>query len=218
MAERLTDRMVKGLAPPKAGNELIFDDVVRGLAIRTTAAGAKAFALNYRRKADGLQRRYTIGSYPEWTVAAAREEAKHLKRLIDGGADPVGEHRADREAPTVNDLCDRFEEEQLPRRRRSTQADYRSMLRVHIRPGLGNRKVATLAYSDVDALHRTITKQSGPYRANRVIALVSKLCSLAMQWKWRPDNPCQGVERNVESKRKRYLSGCRARTAFEGTR
>jgi integrase len=39
-----------------------------------------------------------------------------------------------------------------------------------------------------------------------VIALTSKLCSLAMQWKWRADNPCRGIERNVESKRKRYLS------------
>jgi hypothetical protein len=28
----------------------------------------------------------------------------------------------------------------------------RSMLRVHVRPGLGKRKVATLAYSDIDAL------------------------------------------------------------------
>jgi hypothetical protein len=31
----------------------------------------------------------------------------------------------------VDDLCDRFELEQLSRRRASTQADYRSMLRVH---------------------------------------------------------------------------------------
>jgi integrase len=80
------------------------------------------------------------------------------------------------------------------------------MLGVHIRPALGKRKVSTLAYSDVDALHREITKGSGPYRANRVIALVSKLCSLAVQWHWRADNPCKGIERNDEAKRKRYLT------------
>jgi integrase len=81
------------------------------------------------------------------------------------------------------------------------------MLRVHIRPALGKRKVATLNFSDMDALHRQLTKASGPYRGNRVLALVSKLCSLSVQWHWRTDNPCKGVERNDEAKRKRYLTG-----------
>jgi integrase len=207
MVERLTDRLVKGLPAPATSNKLTYDDLVRGFAARTTAAGAKAFVLDYRRKADGLKRRHTIGSFPDWTTLAAREEAKRLKREIDGGADPVGEQRADREAPTINDLCDRYEAEQLPKRRASTQRDYRSMLKVHIRAGLGKRKVVTLAYSDIDELHRDITKQSGPYRANRVIALVSKLCSLAVQWHFRADNPCRGIERHTEEPRKRYLTG-----------
>src|SRR6516165_6447001 len=115
MGERLTDRLVKGLPAPTTGNKLTRDDLVRGFAARTTAAGAKAFVLDYRRKADGLKRRITIGAFPDWTTLAAREEAKRLKREIDGGADPVGEQRADREAPTINDLCDRYEAEQLPK-------------------------------------------------------------------------------------------------------
>jgi site-specific recombinase XerD len=207
MAERLTDRLVKGLPAPATGNKLTRDDLVRGFAARTTAAGAKAFVLDYRRKTDGLKRRITIGGFPDWTTQAAREEAKRLKREIDGGADPVGQQRADREAPTVNDLCDRFVSDYLPRKRASTQADYQSMLRTHVRPGLGKRKVAALTYADVDGVHRTITKRSGPYRGNRVLALVSKLCSLAVQWHWRTDNPCKGIERNVEDARKRYLTG-----------
>src|SRR5882762_10014438 len=78
---------------------------------RQTAAGARAFVLNYRRKSDGRERRWTIGSFPNWTTGAARDEAKRLKRLIDGGADPVGEHQGERSAPTVADLCERFEKE-----------------------------------------------------------------------------------------------------------
>jgi integrase len=207
MALRLTDRVIKELPAPPTGNRIHYDDIVKGLGARITAAGNRGFILNYRRKADGLERRYTIGTFPEWTVAAAREEAKRLRRAIDGGADPVGEHKADREAPTVNDLCDRYEEEQLPKRRASTQRDYRSMLGLHIRPGIGKHKAATLAYADVDKLHRAVTKSAGPYRANRVLALVSKLCSLAMQWHLRTNNPCRGIERHTEAKRKRYLSG-----------
>jgi integrase len=207
MAQRLTNRIVRGLPVPAAGNRIFYDDAVTGFGCRVTAAGARAFVLNYRRRSDGLERRFTIGSFPEWSVAGAREEAKALRRAIDAGKDPVGDHREERQSPTINDLCDRYENEQLLKRRTSTQLDYKSMLSVHIRPALGRRKVATLAYSDVDALHREITRSSGPYRANRVIALVSKLCSLAVQWQWRTDNPCKGIERNDEAKRRRYLTG-----------
>jgi integrase len=207
MAQHLTDKIVRDLKLPIRGNRPHYDATVKGFGIRITAKGARSFIQRYRRRSDGTERTYTIGSFPDWSTTAAREEAKRLKREIDGGADPVGEERENREAPDVNDLCDKFEAEQLSRRRASTQVVYKSMLRVQIRPTLGKRKVATLAYEDVDALHREVTKQSGPYQANRVLALVSKMCSLAVQWKWRPDNPCRGIERNVESKRKRYLTG-----------
>jgi integrase len=205
--QKLTDRVVKALEPPPVGNRITYDSVVKGYGARITAASAIALVLNYRRKVDGSEHRWTIGAWPDWSVVAGREEAKRLKRLIAGGADPVGEHREQREAPTVNDLLDRFEEEHLPRKRASTAADYESMLRVHVRPALGKRKVAALSFSDVDALHRSLTKHSGPYRANRTIAVLSKACSLAVQWKWRPDNPCKGIERNDEAQRKRYLTG-----------
>src|SRR5215471_187105 len=95
---RLTDRAIKSLPLPASGNEITFDTLVKGLGVRVTAAGARSFILTYRRK-DGLQRRTTIGAFPDWTVAAAREEAKRLKRDIDGGGDPVGKERAEREAP-----------------------------------------------------------------------------------------------------------------------
>jgi integrase len=206
MAQRLTDRLVNGFSPPTAGNRIFYDDVVGGFGCRVTAAGTRAFVLNYRRRSDGLERRYTIGSFPEWTVAGARDEAKLLRRAIDAGDDPVGKHRDQRQAPTINDLCDRYEVEQLPKRRVATQRDYKLMLAAHIRPALGKRKVGTLSFADVDGMHRQITKENGPYQANRVIALMSRLCSVAVQWRWRTDNPCKGIERNDEVKRKRYLT------------
>ena len=104
MAERLTDRMVKGLAPPKAGNELIFDDV--GSRSRYQNDGRRRESLcaqlqtPQRRSAAPLHHR----AVSRLDGCGAREEAKRLKRVIDGGGDPVGEHRAEREAPTVNDL------------------------------------------------------------------------------------------------------------------
>jgi integrase len=72
-------------------------------------------------------------------------------------------------------------------------------------------KVAEVAWADVDALHRKITKAGRKTQANRVVAVASKMFSLAIRWKMRPDNPARGVERNAEQKRKRYPSATELR-------
>src|SRR5262245_13078921 len=135
---RLTDTAIKQLPAPARGNKVTWDDTVRGFGIRITAADARAFVLNYRRQADGRERRITIGSFPDWTTVAAREEAKRLKREIDGGADPIGEDEAARAAPTMADLCTRFLNEYVPRKRPATQRDYRRQVSSVILPAIGD--------------------------------------------------------------------------------
>jgi integrase len=203
---RLTDKIVKQLHAPERGNKVTYDAAVKGFGCRVTAAGGRAFVLNYRRKADGRERRFTIGSFPDWSTAAAREEAKRLKREVDGGADPVGADQESRAAATVADLADRFLQEYAPRKRSSTQRDYRQQIAVDIKPAIGRMKVATVSYADIDALHRKISARA-PVHANRVLALLSRMFSLAIRWSLRTDNPVKGVERNQEHKRQRYLTG-----------
>jgi integrase len=164
--------------------------------------------------------RFTIGSFPDWTTGAAREEAKRLKRGIDGGADPVGDLLENRAAPTVADLCARFEVEYLPRKRVSTQRDYRQQISVDIVPAIGRLRVAAVTFADIDALHRKISARA-PTHANRVLALLSRLFSLSIRWHMRPDNPVRGVERNPEHKRHRYLTAgelARLATVLDGLR
>jgi integrase len=207
MAEKLTDRIVKALVIPAKGSRIVYDQAVAGFGCRITAAGSRAFVLNYRCRADGRERRYTIGGYPDWSTGAARDEAKRLKRAIDGGADPVGELQAKRSAPTVNDLCDRFVEDHLDKLRPSTASDYRSRIDKILRPRLGKLKVAAVAFADIEDLHRHVTRERGPYSGNRTVALLLKLFNQAIRWQWRSNNPAKGIERNPEHKRQRYLSG-----------
>src|SRR6516164_9869142 len=205
MAQRLTDRAVKSVPAPDTGNKVHYDDLVRGFGIRVTTAGARSFVLDYRRRSDALQRRVTIGQFPDWSTAAAREEAKRLKREVDGGADPVGEYREARAAATVADLCDRFERDYIPRKRSSTQQSYRQQIAADIRPAFGRMKVAAVSVADVDAWHRKMSTRA-PIHANRALAALSRMFSLAIRWGLRSDNPCKGIERNQEHKRRRYLS------------
>jgi integrase len=210
-AGKLTDQLLRKLPAPTTGNRITYDrgnDAVRGFGIRVTAGGARSFVLNY--VIGGRERRLTIGAYPEWSATAAREEAKRLKREVDTGHDPLGERVAYREAPTVDELCERYLEEHAAKKRAA--AEDRRMIDRTVRPELGARKVAEITYTDIDRLHRKLTKTSArkktgaPYAANRLLALLSKMFSLSIRWGMRSDNPAKGVERNNEERRYRYLS------------
>src|SRR5262249_35845677 len=118
---KLTNREIAKLPIPATGNKITYDRELRGFGIRIKTRRNRSFVLKYRRKDDGRERRYTIGEFPTWEVGPAREEAKRLRRSIDAGGDPVGERKETRSAPTVADLCARFEEEHLPRKRQWTR-------------------------------------------------------------------------------------------------
>jgi len=211
---RLTDALVRSLIAPATGNKITYDsgkDVVRGFGVRVTASGARSFILNFT--VAGRERRLTIGAYPAWKVATARKEAERLRREeIDRGHDPLGARHAARDAPTVSDLCDRYLAEHAIKKR--SVADDKSMIRRIVRPELGSRKVASITFTDIDRLHRKMTKET-PYQANRLLALLSKMFSLSIRWEMRSDNPAKGVERNPEERRYRYLTGDELRRLTE---
>lgn len=108
MKAHLTERSVKGLQP-KAKNIIVYDEEVVGFGVRITSGGTRAFILTYR--IEARERRLTIGAWPDWSVTAAREEAKRLKREIDQGRDPMAERDEARESPNVRQLIDRYLEE-----------------------------------------------------------------------------------------------------------
>ena len=205
MAIRLTDAKVRELEVPERGNKIHYDEDIKGFGCRVTAKGARSFVLNYRTRV-GRERRITIGAFPDWRTAAARAEAGKLKMQVDRGEDPLGDIEAERNARSMVDLCNRYLEEHLPRLRPSTQRDYSAHIRNQILPLLGRSKVSEISYEDIDALHRKLTNENGPYQANRCIAVLSRMFSICIRWQWRADNPCKGVERNSEEKRHRYLS------------
>ena len=207
MTMKLTNKVVGNLPIPATGNKVTRDSEVTGLGIRVTAAGDRRFVFNYVRKSDGHERRLTIGRFPEWEIGPVREEAKRLRRIVDGGGDPLGQLQETRSAPTVAELCKRFEEEHLSGKRQRTRESYTQAIKAHVLPALGSTKVAAVTFDDVKKLHRRISDKA-PTQANRVVAILSKMFNLATRWGMRSgDNPAKGVERNHEEKRTRYMKG-----------
>jgi integrase len=218
MATKLTDKFADAATcpPGKRDYHIEWDTEVKGFGLRVTKAGAKSFILNYR-TFDGFPRRPTIGTFRDpWRTTTARKEASRLKALIDQGRDPLAERRERRAAPVVRDLIERWRTDHAPRLRPRNRVENERLARQWIEPALGGVKVDRLTYADIDRLHRRITAAGTPYRANRVIAMLSKMLSLSIRWGWRSDNPCRSVERNPEHPRHRYLDNEEIRRLLAG--
>lgn len=78
------------------------------------------------------------------------------------------------------------------------------MLDSTILPALGAMAVEDVTRRDIERLH--IVSADRPYRANRLLALLSKMMNLAVAWGWRTNNPVKGIPRFDEEKRDRWLS------------
>jgi integrase len=224
MGTHLTERVVKA-AEIGERKYVIFDEACPGFGLCVFESGRKGFILIYR--AAGRQRRMTIGAWPSWSVAAAREEAKRLKRDIDRGEDPMDVRIDARHAPTVKDLAERFIDEHLPKLAKTNASDQASMLNTLVLPSWRSRKVAEITPTDVDRLLTKIAegrprpakaatraKRKGPLkpskptpvRANRVGEMLRKMFTLAVQWKMRTDNPATAFRKRPETARERFLS------------
>lgn len=203
----LTQKALSKLPRPAKGNRLFFDGEVPGFAVRVTQSGAISFVLDYR--VHQRQRRYTIGRGTDLSLAQAREEAINLRNDIRNGRDPLEKRISDRTAPTMADLAADYFEFHAAKNRASSQRNARQMLDGIILPKWGRLPVAAITSRDVESLHSSL--RATPYRANRVLALLSKMFSLAVAWHkknpvWRADNPVEDIVRFPEDKRERWLT------------
>jgi len=221
---KLTEKVLREAEPVVGRDYQIFDADVRGFAVCIYRGGGRAFTLDYRHA--GRQRRMTFGRWPEWSVAAARDRAKELRREIDAGGDPLVQRGELREAPRVDDLIERYCAQHLPKLAERNAADQRSALAKMVAPVWGRKLVTEITSTDVDKLLTKIAEgrarphkekpnnrarklqpaKPTPVRANRIGEVLRKMFTLAVEWGWCEDNPAQRFHRRIETARERFLS------------
>jgi integrase len=205
MAQTFTDKAVKALPPPAAGNRIVYDSGVRGLGLRVTSAGARSWIFNYRFR--GMERRLTIGDAAAYPVRLARERAGELRRMLDGGEDPMAARDATRRAPSVADFAARYLAEYAAGHHKPrTRAEEERLLKLHILPVVGTMKLADVGKADAARLHAKAHET--PVTANRALAVLSAVLGWAERVGERPDgsNPCRHVDRYPERPRERLLT------------
>lgn len=188
---KISKAVVDALTP----GEIAWDAEIKGFGVRCQRRD-RVYMLKYR--ADGRQRWFTIGKHGSpWTPELARREAKRLLGLV------ADKKRKDRSAPTVSLLADQLLEEHVEAKSKErTHIEYKRLIERIVKPELGRLKVDEVRSSDIEKLH--LKFRATPYQANRLLALLSKM----FNWSGRRGerNPCVGIERFTEHKRRRYLS------------
>jgi hypothetical protein len=94
---KLIEKILRDAEPQEGKSYQILDTEILGLAAKVQSSGSRTFTLDYR--FAGRQRRLTIRRWPEWSVTAARERARELRRMIDEGEDPLAAKEELREPP-----------------------------------------------------------------------------------------------------------------------
>ncbi len=214
MKAKLTVRSVEAMQPDER-DVILWDTELAGFGCKLTPAGKRTYFLYYRTK-EGQQRRPAIGQHGAIKPEAARAIASAWLAEVAKGADPSLTRKLGRTAPSVADLCERYLSEHADTRKKArSAAGDRSIIRRHLLPALGSKKVAAVARPDIASLHHRL--RATPYEANRMLALASKMFALAERWGMRPDNsnPAKNIDRFKEQKRQRYLSSAEIARLWE---
>ena len=203
-ARKLTQKII-GELTARPRQFVAWDSVLAGFGVRVSPAGTKAYVLKYRTKA-GRVRWATLGRLKDLSLDQARDRAREYRGIVAAGRDPLQQIDRSRDAPTVATAAARFLDEHVARKKPSTVRLYRLAIDTHITPILGAIPIAELDTGDVLRLHHRL--RATPYMANRTLAVLSKLLAWSMHARLRAlgPNPCLGLEKYPEEKRRRYLT------------
>ena len=201
---RLDNRTITAAQRAAERSEL-WDTTQDGLNVVVTPGGSATFYVRYRCAAG--QRRFKLGRFGQVTIEQARKAARAALAEAARGIDLAGDRRGDRKAPTLATFAVRFMDDHAaayckPR----TVEGYEALLRLHVVPALGRRKLASIGQVDVERMHQAIGETSTG-AANRALHLLSTLLTKAEQWGERPrhSNPCSAVKRFAERPVERFL-------------
>lgn len=233
----LTDTKVKA-AKPGEGVIRIWDTKVPGFHLRITPAGTKSFCVAFQRPNGkkvnvtlGSAEAWTVedpkplkGGKPLLDAKGeprigARTWAERLRSQHEHGQDVHVAVKAERSGNDLRALVRIWRDDYRPSLKPTSQVSYDSLLKDKgegkdkakvgpILSVLGSRLVKDLTYTDVKELHRKVRQGGHVTNANRAVAVLSRLMTIAEKEGWRPkgSNPCTHFEKPTERPRSRILS------------
>ena len=182
---KLSEETVKRLPVPATGNQVTYfagaviqgAKAPRGFGVRVTAAGARAFVLNYRLR--GREHRYTIGAWPDWSALKAVREARGLRQRVDRGENPLADRTPAAKTKTIADIIDEFVIRYVRNKERPLRSadQIESAFNRLVKPRIGKLGVYDIRRSHIAEMLDRIEDETGPVMADRSRAYLRKALS-----------------------------------------
>ena len=179
---KISEETVKRLPIPAAGNRVTYfanamiqgAKAPRGFGVRVTAAGVRAFVLNYRHR--GREHRFTIGAWPDWSPLKAVREARSLRQRIDRGENPIEDRTSPEATATVASILDDFVARHVRNVNQPLRSadEYESAFKRLVKPRIGKLGIYEVRRSHVIKMLDEIEDANGSVMADRTLAYLRK--------------------------------------------
>jgi integrase len=198
---KFTDERIRNLQNDSGKRVYYYDEDPKNLRLSVTPAGTKTF--QYQAWSSEKQRpiTLTIGKWPTYPLAKAREKVIALQAEVNDGKDPELDKKQRRETLCLNEIFDLYITEHAIPHKRSVRDD-QTFFRLHLKPAFGVRRPNELNPDMVRSWHVGLTKKMQPSSANRMLALLRSVFNIMLQDML---NPCRGVKLFKEYSRDRFL-------------
>ncbi|MNS49528.1 Prophage CP4-57 integrase [compost metagenome] len=161
--------------------------------LRVSETGRKTWTLRYVTE-DGDKRRFSLGLYPDVSLADARKRCAQARLQATDGVDPAGEKRrkkVERRSQTIKTFADLsaayFEATESgqwkprgKRKRPSTIAGEMWLWGKHIEPRLGDLRLADVTPAAIKSLLLRLIEKGQDTSANRVRAQIRQMFNYAI--------------------------------------
>lgn len=209
--KKLTDLFVEKVKPTPGRRVEYFDATFGGLALRVSESGRKSWTLFYR--IHGRQRRLTIGPYPKFMPAAAREAALSALADVEKGIDPAFEKKARRNDPLPEfetfetALADYFAQHAAKNMAASTYAETKRQLERDVLPKWKNIPLREIKDRHALKLINEIAAAGNGVTANRTFSRLRAFFNWAIGQLRLAESPVRNLKPPVkEQSRDRVLS------------
>ena len=220
MKINFTRKELDNIEIPSKGQIAYGDEQVKGLTIRVTHLGVKAFVVRKRLKGHKNASYVTLGYYPSMTITQARVQAQGTFSSINEGIDPnkITVDLISKQSITLQKVFDDYIRSRGTKIEESTVINYRSALKIYL--GDWRKKpIGNITRNMVEQRHRDITYGMGkfkesPTRANTTMRVLRALFNYAHgqyeDSKGEPlfvHNPVQRISHNKSWNREKVRQG-----------
>ncbi|ADU36920.1 tyrosine-type recombinase/integrase [Variovorax paradoxus] len=169
-----------------------------GLYLQVTPAGGKLWRWNYRH--DGKQKTMAFGSYPEVSIADAREAHQAARKQKAAGADPMAQRKLDKIAGVMarehsfKAIAQQWHDQWKPNKAERHARIVWGRLENDVFPAIGARPISEVKPSELVAMIKKIAGRGAPDMAKRCLEISGQVFRYAVAHGISERNPAADIK------------------------